>query len=162
VAGNLAVDTVAAGPWHACGLTPAGSLHCWGANAWGQLGDGTTTSSAIPVAAAAGFTFNALSVGNGFTCALAADGGAYCWGTNRSGQLGAPPAGEECGGVACSRSPVAVTGDLRFASLSAGGAHACGIATDGRAWCWGANVAGQLGNGTKAARATPVRVLGQQ
>ena len=162
VAGNLVFDTVAAGPWHACGLTPAGALHCWGANAWGQLGDGSTTSSAIPVAAAAGFAFTALSVGNGFTCALAADGRAYCWGANRSGQLGAPPTGEECGGVSCSRSPVAVTGDLRFASLSAGGTHACGIATDGRAWCWGANVAGQLGDGTTAARPTPVRVLGQR
>jgi alpha-tubulin suppressor-like RCC1 family protein len=162
VAGGLVFDTVAAGSWHACGLTAAGALHCWGANAWGQLGDGTITSAATPVRAVPQLTFSALSVGSGFTCALDADGRAWCWGANGSGQLGAPHTGEDCAGTPCSRAPVAVTGDLRFASLSAGGAHACGIATDGRAWCWGANVAGQLGDGTTAARATPVRVLGQR
>jgi alpha-tubulin suppressor-like RCC1 family protein len=56
---------------------------------------------------------------------------------------------------------VAVSGDLRFTTISAGGSHTCGIATDGVVYCWGANGDGQLGNGTFVASALPARVVGQ-
>ena len=53
-----------------------------------------------------------------------------------------------------------MSGGLTFKSLSAGGAHTCGVTTNGSSYCWGDNSAGQLGNGSKAASKTPVRVSG--
>jgi alpha-tubulin suppressor-like RCC1 family protein len=53
-----------------------------------------------------------------------------------------------------------VSGALRLAGISAGYAHTCALATDGRAWCWGGNDAGSLGDGTRTARAHPTAVQG--
>jgi len=161
VAGGLVFDTLVAGPVHACALTPAGAAYCWGGNSAGQLGDSTITGGATPGPVLGGLTFRLLSAGTAHTCGLTADGSAWCWGSNADGRLGAAAGAESCAGVPCSTTPVAVAGGLRFVTISAGGAHTCGIATDGVAYCWGANAAGQLGDGTTTASATPVRVVGQ-
>lgn len=161
VEGGLGFDTLVAGPMHACALTAAGAAWCWGGNAAGQLGNGTITGGATPGAVAGGLAFRQLSAGTAHTCGLTADGSAWCWGSNAEGQLGAPTVADSCGGIPCSTAPVAVTGGLRFATISAGGAHTCAIATDRVAYCWGGNGAGQLGDGTTASSAMPVRVVGQ-
>lgn len=161
VEGGLVFDTLVAGPMHACALTAAGAAWCWGGNAAGQLGSGTTTGGATPGPVADGLAFRLLSAGTAHTCGLTADGSAWCWGSNAEGQLGAPTVAESCAGVPCSTTPVAVTGGLRFATISAGGAHSCAIATDGVAYCWGGNGAGQLGDGTHTRRPAPTRVVGQ-
>jgi alpha-tubulin suppressor-like RCC1 family protein len=49
VAGGLQFAYLKAGEFSACGVTPAGVAYCWGDNEYGQLGDGTTASSAVPV-----------------------------------------------------------------------------------------------------------------
>ncbi|HEX9582676.1 MAG TPA: Ig-like domain-containing protein [Gemmatimonadales bacterium] len=51
-------------------------------------------------------------------------------------------------------------GPITFASVSAGGAHTCGLDVNGVAYCWGANNGGQLGNGTLATSVTPRRIVG--
>jgi hypothetical protein len=161
VTGGLAFDTLVAGPMHACALSAAGVAYCWGGDAAGQLGNGAAPGGATPTPVAGGLAFRMLSAGNAHTCGLTADGSAWCWGSNPDGRLGVSPGVESCGGVPCSTTPVAVSGDLRFTTISAGGSHTCGIATDGVVYCWGANGDGQLGNGTFVASALPARVVGQ-
>ena len=72
---------------HGCGLTASGLAYCWGDNAGGEIGDGTTQMRLAPVRSAQGLVFRSLAGGTYFTCGLAGDG-AYCWGDNRYGQLG--------------------------------------------------------------------------
>jgi alpha-tubulin suppressor-like RCC1 family protein len=72
---------------HTCALTPAGEAWCWGWNGAGQLGDGTTTSSLVPVAVAGGLRFNSLSLGGTASCGRRANR-VWCWGGNQFGQLG--------------------------------------------------------------------------
>jgi alpha-tubulin suppressor-like RCC1 family protein len=73
---------------HSCGRTSTGVAYCWGRNALGQLGDGTTHSSLTPVPVAGGLTFVGLSAGGSHTCGWTLQVAAYCWGWNGDGQLG--------------------------------------------------------------------------
>lgn len=81
---STGVVKVVAGSQHACALTSAGSVHCWGDNSDGQLGDGTTNSSAIPVDVfgfSSGVTDIFAGVSANHTCALRS-GELHCWGDN--------------------------------------------------------------------------------
>jgi alpha-tubulin suppressor-like RCC1 family protein len=95
----------------------------------------------------------AIAAGGSHSCALDAGGRAWCWGSNSHGQIGVSPRHRVLA------SPVAVNGTTRFRALVAGERHTCGIALDGRAWCWGANDRGQLGEGTTRDRDSPRPVL---
>ncbi len=161
VSSGLAFAALKSGVRHSCALTAQGAAYCWGHNVSGELGNGATLSSATPVAVASGLTFTAISAGLDFTCGVATDGTAFCWGDNSSGQLGSAATTESCAGRPCSTVPLPVSGGLSFASVTAGDAHACGVTTDGIAYCWGSNSSGQLGDGTTTDRAAPIRVLGQ-
>jgi alpha-tubulin suppressor-like RCC1 family protein len=96
----------------------------------------------------------AMVIGGDFMCTLDAEGAAWCWGANHAGQLGTRTR-EHCGIVSESghrgcypveRGTAArVDGGLRFTALAAGDYHACGLAQDGRAYCWGSDRVGQLG-----------------
>ena len=77
------------GTSHACAAgAGAGGTYCWGSNDVGQLGDGTTTASPVPVAVETNPTFSELSLGTAHTCALSPMGDIFCWGANDRGQLG--------------------------------------------------------------------------
>ncbi len=98
---------VDAGQNAACALTSAGAAYCWGANGSGQLGDGNSFQSLVPVAVTTagvlnGVTLTQITVGPVYACALGSTGTAYCWGGNGSGQLGN-------NSVTQSNVPVAVT-----------------------------------------------------
>jgi alpha-tubulin suppressor-like RCC1 family protein len=105
---------------------------------------------------------SASSTEPGHACGVTTDDRAYCWGNNQDGQLGngTNSGPEDCNGWPCSIRPVAVLGGLRFDHVSAGGRSTCGITTDDRAYCWGRNINGQLGDGTQIMRLTPVAVAG--
>lgn len=71
-----------------CGVTRSGQAYCWGANGFGQLGNGTLIDTNVPMPVSGGFTFTFLSAGNAHTCGVAGKLGTFCWGSNTAGALG--------------------------------------------------------------------------
>jgi alpha-tubulin suppressor-like RCC1 family protein len=109
-------------------------------------------------------SFASVVTGGAHSCALTASGAAYCWGRGESGQLGVPSPTTGCpldsGSFPCSLTPQAVRGGVVFGRLTGGGAHSCGLTSDGSAYCWGSNTSGQLGDNSTTARDLPVPVAG--
>jgi alpha-tubulin suppressor-like RCC1 family protein len=145
---------ISAGDQHTCALLEDGSVVCWGANASGQLGDGSRIRSGTPVAVVGLSEVAALSAGGAHTCALREDGAAWCWGDDQTGQLGD-------GGYENRSSPVMVKGLAESVEyLSAGYGHTCALMREGGIQCWGWNSEGQLGDGTVQSRRIPGSVAG--
>jgi alpha-tubulin suppressor-like RCC1 family protein len=149
------VASVAAGGDHTCAVKTDGSAWCWGANANGQIGDGTDDNAPGPVAVSGLPSLTtAFALGADHTCALEDDGSVWCWGRNDRGQLGDGTTDESSTPVEVSGLPAGVVG------VAAGGLHSCAIDGDGGVWCWGANEHGQLGDGSTDDSPTPVQVPG--
>lgn len=152
---DLSVVSLASGDNHTCAMLPAyeGPV-CWGANTSGQLGNGSTTDSAVPVRVSS-LDQNSIEVaaGSAFSCALRNDGLVSCWGDNTHGQLGD-------GSTNSSSSAVKVSGLSGVVSLAASGSHACALLDTGLVKCWGDNSSGELGDGATTDRTQPVTVSG--
>ncbi len=146
---------VTSGFVHTCALTTKGAVKCWGNNANGALGNGTTVDSAVPLGVSGlGKNVKAISSGSYFTCALTTKGAVKCWGSNTYGQLGDNTTTDAA-------KPVAVYGlGKGIKAIAAGNFFACALTTKGAVKCWGANNYGQLGNGAKINSAKPVAVSG--
>lgn len=150
----IRVTGVAAGTYHSCAVTDAGRVYCWGLNNWGQLGDGSQSQSLRPVRVVDLPPAVAVAAGDSHSCAITVGGAAYCWGLGGRGQLGD-------GGTQFRTRPVAVQGlDTGVREIAAGGFHSCAVTEAGTALCWGLNEDGQLGDGTRDGRLTPVPVSG--
>ena len=113
------------------------------------------TDHSTPVAVAGGRLFRQVSVGTEFTCGVGyPDNRGYCWGDNTFGQLG-----NGSTSASPSLTPTAVVGGVSFTQVNAGNVHACGISTTtNRAYCWGWNSNGRLGDSTTVPRPRPTRV----
>ncbi|OGT41708.1 MAG: hypothetical protein A3F13_03015 [Gammaproteobacteria bacterium RIFCSPHIGHO2_12_FULL_40_19] len=148
------IDITAGGQGQTCALLSGGNMKCWGFNTVGQLGNGTTTNSNVPVSVV-GLSSNVIAITEGdfYTCALLNTGTIQCWGANESGQLGN-------GTTTNSLAPVTVSGLSGVIAISGGSAHVCALLNTGAVKCWGLNTSGQLGNGTTTTSTTPVDVSG--
>jgi alpha-tubulin suppressor-like RCC1 family protein len=131
-------------------LEEDGTAHCWGANEYGQLGDGTTADRLRPTPVVGAPLYTTPLPGN-HACSV--DGaGLYCWGRNTSGEVGV-------GTTDPVPSPTLVTGGLIFQQVAIGDDFTCGQASSG-VYCWGANDVGQLGTGVSGNSSVPVPVAG--
>jgi alpha-tubulin suppressor-like RCC1 family protein len=144
---------VAGGVSHTCALDPQGTAYCWGANASGQIGDGSRADRSSPTEVETQIAFQMVSAGLAHSCALDGSGAAFCWGRNVGGQLGDASRDDRT-------TPVGVSGGRRFRSLVTGWNHTCGVGAGGEVWCWGLNSEGQLGDGTHLDRLVPTAVAG--
>jgi alpha-tubulin suppressor-like RCC1 family protein len=122
--------------------------------------EGKNGSAAVSVISSV--IFASVAAGGAHTCALTTSGAAYCWGRGESGQLGVQVPTTTCmtdgDPFPCSMVPLAVGVGLAFAQLAGGGAHTCGLTSDGSAYCWGSNASGQLGDNSTTNREAPVPV----
>jgi alpha-tubulin suppressor-like RCC1 family protein len=159
VGGGLNIITaIAAGSGHSVALRQGGTVWTWGANNFGQLGDGTTTERHTPVqvSQSSGLSsVTAIAAGSGHTVALRSDLTVWAWGNNSNGQLG--------DGTVISRSApvqVPVSGLTNITAIAAGNGYSVALRGDGTVWAWGANNFGQLGDSTTTDHHTPVQVSG--
>jgi signal peptidase I len=143
---------------HTCAAVLDGSVWCWGRNDKGQLGDGSTSDSSVPVELGVSGVV-AVTAGDKHSCAVLDDGSVWCWGSNNEGQLGNnttsdswSPVGAGCAGGSGTLSGVV--------AVAAGEVHSCAVLDDGSVWCWGRNDKGQLGDDTGTDSESPVQVAG--
>lgn len=155
---NKNVTQVYVSYYHACALQgAAGSLSCWGTNAFGALGDGSTATRDAPVFAL-GFELGGVrdvAMGIHHTCLLSTVGKVHCTGMNSHGQLG--------DGTLEHRRAMTLVAGLEsiatFASVGCGIEHTCAVSTGGRVFCWGSNRMGQLGQPSTLTQATTAQFL---
>ena len=137
---------------HACALQDDDSLWCWGDNDYGQVGVGDQSPRPDPVRIEGSWSF--VATGDWTTCGIQTDGSLWCWGENNYGQLGLG----ESGAPVLEPRPVGDRTDWR--TVSGGDSFTCGTTTGDEAYCWGYNHFGQLGDGTRITRKSPVPVVG--
>lgn len=147
------------GGFHNCALLSDGTVHCWGHNADGALGNGSNQDSPLPVTVAQISTATAMAAGAYHSCALLAagpPGHIECWGHNADGELGN-------GSNQSSNVPVPVAGISTATAVAAGGYHTCAVLSagpPGQIRCWGHNADGELGDGSTNGSNLPVIVSG--
>jgi alpha-tubulin suppressor-like RCC1 family protein len=154
VVARLVLTQISAGDYHNCGIARGGVVHCWGEDDWGQLGNGVASGPYVfvtsPIVARTDMRFRTIDAGDaqdsraGHTCGVGLDGVAYCWGSGSWGMLGDGQHGESIP-VYSNPFPTKVTAVPSVSQTALGGSHTCLLATDGSAWCAGANGYGEVG-----------------
>lgn len=129
--------------YHTCGITLAKNLYCWGNNAAGQIGDGTTgTDRVVPTKVGGSGVWSAADGGIYHSCGITSARNLYCWGNNSRGQIG--DGTTRTFQLAMKR----VGGSGVWARLATGSEHTCGITVGKNLYCWGHNQYGQIGDGS--------------
>jgi len=150
------ITAIAAGNDHSIALDASGEMWVWGHNNFGQLGNGSAIDSTVPIplTGLAPPGVKAISAGIGHSLALDARGQVWSWGLNNRGQLGRTALPTDF--------PVQInypSPPQRFIEIAAGSEHSLAIEDNGTLWAWGADSAGQLGNGATAIdQVTPIQV----
>lgn len=156
VKGLSKIEQITTAQNFSCARESSGRVYCWGANDKGQLGNGTATEAPNPSPVLVSGLSDAKWIWTGFehACAVRATGTVVCWGFAGQGQLGAGP----FDGSAVSASPMDVKSLVAVRRVSTGGDRSCAVTADNKAYCWGANTLGQLGNGGTTRSYTPTPV----
>ncbi len=162
VPNGVTIAQLSGGGSHTCARASDGNAYCWGFNSTGQLGDGTLTNRSAPTlvvqgAIPVGVTIQQVAAGSSSSCAIGSDNEPYCWGNNNRNQLGDGTTTVRSSPVLVSQGviPVSVT----LSQLMVGDSHACVVASNNQAYCWGYNYGGQLGDNTTINRSAPVAVM---
>lgn len=136
------VDAVSDWPTrNICMVDDAGAAYCRGSNRTAQTGAsptdlGVEVDSLVRVAGRG--DFRRIVMQPGWTCGLDGGGRAWCWGVRSWHEVydpQTPPPGG-CERRACTRTPVAVGGALRFREIGAHRERICGLTATGEAYCW--------------------------
>jgi alpha-tubulin suppressor-like RCC1 family protein len=160
VEGITDATQVSAGKDNTCALLSNHTIECWGANNFGQLGNGSADLGyrSTPVQVKGITIAVRISVGDDHACALLSGGAVECWGDNDFDQLGDPEIGHAVNSH--SSTPVRVKELINAQELSAGGDHTCALLSNHTVRCWGDNYFGELGNAKTTNSSTPVQVVG--
>ncbi len=145
--------SVAAGQFHTCAARADGTLHCWGRNVEGQLGNGMPASGKIPPLVVGTGYKGPIAAGVNHTCAILQSGALQCWGRNSNGQIGDNTTVDNA-------VPVTIDTSSNWAEVSAGNAATCARKMDGATYCWGANTFGNTGIGDLGQRRVPTLITG--
>ncbi|HEX3565501.1 MAG TPA: IPT/TIG domain-containing protein, partial [Acidimicrobiales bacterium] len=143
--GGATPEAVAAGYNHVLVIASSGTMYAWGNNTFGQLGNGSTTTSntPVPVNLPAGVTATAVAAGQNTSMALGSDGQVYTWGYGYDGELGNRSFSAATSPVKAAM-PVGVTAT----AIAAGVNSDYALGSNGALYAWGSNLSGQLGTGT--------------
>lgn len=146
---------IASGGYHTLALKSDGTVWAWGYNNYGQLGNGTTTTSSLPIQVSGLSNITDIGAGLSYSLAVSSNGKVYAWGRNNFGQLGD-------GTYNNSSTPVQVSGlnGITVTAIGGGQGHCLVLTSTGTVYAWGYNISGQLGNGTYNDSPTPVQVSG--
>jgi alpha-tubulin suppressor-like RCC1 family protein len=161
VLAGKAIKQVAVGNGYTCSIASDNLVYCWGDNYYGELGNNSQNSSFVPVAidisgALAGKTIKRIAADDLHACVIASDDQAYCWGDNYHGLLGNNSQNSSSVPVAVDISGVLAGKTIK--QIAPGSVHTCAIASDDRAYCWGDNYYGELGNNSQNSSLVPVAV----
>jgi alpha-tubulin suppressor-like RCC1 family protein len=143
---------ISAGSRHSLAIGSDGNVYAWGANAYGQIGDGTRTDRLRPepITLALGVKATAISAGGHDSLAIGSDGNLYAWGANAFGQVG------DGGGTDRLRpEPITLAQGVNATAISAGYDHSLAVGSDGELYVWGLNIYGELGDGTGKSHSRP-------
>jgi alpha-tubulin suppressor-like RCC1 family protein len=150
---DWAQAAISSGFDYSCTLLNSSAVKCWGANQYGNLGDGTTTQRLTPVTVSGlGSRVSSIAVGNRHACAVLSYGAVKCWGTNNFGQVGTGATGADVS------TPFTVPGLSGVSAMSVGAHFSCALLKTGAVKCWGRGA--HVGDGTSSNRLTPVDVVG--
>ena len=161
VSGLTNLIQLGAGPTHSCALRGDGTVWCWGANNYGQLGDGLAHQSCggndcslypVQVTSLTGVQAIATSGMSNYTCAIDASDDLWCWGANQTGQIGDNSTTQR-------PVPVQVSGVSGVISVATSDAHTCAAQDDNRVFCWGDNGNGCFGTGDLVDSLVPIENL---
>ena len=146
------------GTSHECRIVGT-DVQCKGSNGYGQLGNGTTTSSTSAFVTVDNTDLSSakdVSVGSDFTCALDGTGSPWCWGRGKKGRLGSG-----IGSNPNMDKPHKADTSTTFASITSGEAHTCAVTSNGQVWCWGDNTLGEQNETLSTpSRKSPRQILG--
>jgi alpha-tubulin suppressor-like RCC1 family protein len=142
---------IAVGANNSAAINAAGELYVWGSNYDGQLGNGSTTASLLPLKVSG--TWNEVALGDGHVLAINSDKKLFAWGNNMNSQLGWAKVGTQTNQL----SPKQVGSATDWAKVAAGQNHSLGLRGT-TLYGWGQNVLGQLGNGSNTDATSPVKI----
>jgi len=138
-----------------CALRTTGALFCWGQNAFGQVGDGTTTNRTTPTPVVGlDSGVREYVIEDSHSCVITDTGALKCWGRNNFGALG--------DGTTTDRTVptqvIGLTSGVKSVAIST--FSTCALLENGSVRCWGKNDFGQVGDGTTTDRTVPTQVTG--
>ncbi|HXS36349.1 MAG TPA: T9SS type A sorting domain-containing protein [Flavipsychrobacter sp.] len=146
--------SISAGGSYALAIKTDGTLWAWGDNTFGDLGNGTTTNSKVPIQVDTATDWKIATASCQETSfAIKKDGTLWAWGDNTFGAFGIPSSS-----VYRSFTPIQITTYTDWQSVKAGNRHSMALRAGGSLWAAGENLWGQLGDGTYTESITQVMV----